>query len=84
MAVKQFLLIVRDDDKGTFSIEGPMSNDEPWNEAVVHAQAEGRQIRCSSVHGERNFEQLQRSYASEHSLRNVAAGSILRPRFELD
>jgi len=84
MAAKQFLLIVRDDDNRTFSVEGPMSNDERWNDAVVRAQAEGRQIRCWSVRGERNLEQLKRSYSSDYSLRNVPAGSILRPMFELD
>jgi hypothetical protein len=84
MTVKQFLLIIRDDDKGTFSVEGPMINDEPWNDAVVRAQEEGRRIRCSSVDGETNLEQLKRSYASQYSLLNVPPGSIVRPRSELD
>src|SRR4051812_12702920 len=46
MAQRQFLLIVVDRDTGEFTVEGPMSDDRPWNTAVVNAQKVGRNIRC--------------------------------------
>ena len=46
MAHRQFVLIVVDRDTGEFTVEGPMSDDQPWNSAVVNAQKIGRNIRC--------------------------------------
>lgn len=48
MAVKPFVLIVADHDKKEFCIEGPMTNDDPWNEQVVKAQRSGREVNCST------------------------------------
>lgn len=33
-----FFLIVTDHDRGAFSVEGPMTNDGPWNNAARHAR----------------------------------------------
>jgi hypothetical protein len=46
MAKVPFVLIVTDHDAKTFTIEGPMFNDNPWNAAVCNAQKQGRQINC--------------------------------------
>ena len=46
-----FYLIIADRDNGTFSVEGPMTDDRLWNHAVVVAQKSGRQVRCSEANG---------------------------------
>lgn len=51
MAEKQFVLVVVDRDSGTFTVEGPMKDDRPWNRAVVDAQRQGRNIRCFAMAG---------------------------------
>jgi hypothetical protein len=43
---KSFYLVVIDEDRGSFTVEGPMSDDGPWNHAVVLAQEDGRKVRC--------------------------------------
>ncbi len=48
---KSFYLIVSDRDNETFSVEGPMADDRPWNRVVVAAQKSGRRITLR--HGER-------------------------------
>ena len=48
-SIKSFYLIVTDKDNGTFSVEGPMTDDRLWNHAVVVAQKLGRQVRCSTA-----------------------------------
>lgn len=40
-----FILIVTDRDEKTFSVEGPMADDNPWSDAVVDAQKSGRQVK---------------------------------------
>lgn len=46
--MREFWLVILDDDKKEFSIEGPMTNDDPWNAAVCAAQKAGRAVRCTS------------------------------------
>jgi hypothetical protein len=41
-----FFLIVADYDRGFFSVEGPMTDDRPWNDAVRHARNHQRRIVC--------------------------------------
>jgi hypothetical protein len=44
-----FFLIVADHDQGFFSVEGPMTDDGPWKNAVRHAHDQhGRQI-CAAL-----------------------------------
>jgi len=33
-----FFLIVTDHDRGVFAVEGPMTDDRPWNEAASYAR----------------------------------------------
>ena len=84
MARERFFLIVRDDDKRAFSVEGPMTDDTDWTTAVVREQSKGRQVRCSVVPGARDLAQLKASYAKQETLINVPAGSILLPSIDLD
>lgn len=41
--------VVVDREAGEFTIEGRMSDDRPWNRAVVNAQKVGRNIRCFTI-----------------------------------
>ena len=43
MANRQFVLVVVNRDVGEFTIKGPMTDDRPWNNAVVDAQRVGPQ-----------------------------------------
>ena len=43
---KTFLLVVVDEDRREFAVEGPMSDDTGWNRRVCAAQDTGRQVRC--------------------------------------
>jgi hypothetical protein len=36
-----FYMIIIDKDNGTFSVEGPMTDDKHWNHAVVVARKQG-------------------------------------------
>ena len=49
--LEPFYLIITGRDNGTFSVEGPMTDDRSWNHAVVVAPKSGRQIRCSTARG---------------------------------
>jgi hypothetical protein len=46
---KGFYLIVLDQDRNEFSVEGPMDDDAGWNSRVCKAQAAGRHVRCSAA-----------------------------------
>jgi hypothetical protein len=41
-----FYLIVVDRDRGVFAVEGPMTDDRPWNEAARVARNDQRCITC--------------------------------------
>jgi len=47
-------VIVRDNDKKTFNIEGPVISDESWTKAVIQAKHKGRNVNCDTA--ERNTE----------------------------
>jgi hypothetical protein len=44
-----FYLLVIDEDKREFTVEGPMQDDTAWNAGVCRAQQEGRHVRCFSM-----------------------------------
>ncbi len=41
-----FYLIVADQDRGFFSVEGPMTDDRPWIAAARYARNNQRRIVC--------------------------------------
>jgi len=45
MTKRQFVVIVVDGDAGEFTVEGLISDDRPWNSAVVNAKKIGCDIR---------------------------------------
>jgi hypothetical protein len=73
-----FYLIIIDRDKGTFSVEGPMTDDRPWNHAVVGAQRAGRQVRCSPADGS-SAEDVARNWLQRFSGQQVLPGEIVHP-----
>lgn len=81
MAVKPFVLIVADHDKKEFCIEGPMTNDDPWNEQVVKAQRSGREVNCSTPGDDARADAKKAAagYAREFGYKEVPAGSIVEP-----
>lgn len=83
MSARTFVLVVVDRDSGEFAIEGPMTDDRPWNSAVVHAQKFGRNIRCFSM-GDLAADIAAIEWQTARGGRRVAAGSIVSPKLQLN
>lgn len=79
--IDPFLLIVADRDAGTFTVEGPMIDDTPWNNAVCRAQDAKRHVNCSTAGGTNRAEEIA-SYGQTYGLRYVEPGSIVYPSME--
>jgi len=74
-----FFLIVADHDRRFFCVEGPMTDDRPWNDAARHARDnQQRHIACGPAGPDRDA--LAADYQREHKLACVPPGSIMRPR----
>ncbi len=78
MTQPPFYLIVTDKDNGTFSVEGPMTDDRPWNHAVVAAQKSGRRVRCSPASGS-SADDAARDWLQQYSETQVLPGAIIHP-----
>ena len=78
MTGRSFVLIVVDRDTGEFTVEGPMTDDRPWNKAVVNAQKVGRNIRCFGM-GDITPDAAAAEWQVAHGGRRIAAGSIVTP-----
>ena len=74
--LEPFYLIITDQDNGTFSVEGPMTDDRLWNHAVVVAQKSGRQVRCSTASGS-SAEDTARNWLQRYSGKQVPPGEIV-------
>jgi hypothetical protein len=78
-AAASFFLIVADHDQGFFSVEGPMTDDQPWQNAARHARDQfGRRVVCGPTGPDRNA--LVAEFQRAEKLAGVPPGSILRPR----
>jgi hypothetical protein len=74
-----FFLIVADHDQGFFSVEGPMTDDQPWQNAARHVRDQlGRRVVCGLAGPDRNA--LAAEFQRVEKLAGVPPGSILRPR----
>jgi hypothetical protein len=71
-----FYLIITDGDNGTFSVEGPMTDDRLWNRTVVTAQKSGRKVRCSEAR-ELSAEDAARNWLQRYSGKQVQPGEIV-------
>ena len=77
MTKRKFVLVVVDRDTEEFTVEGPMSDDRPWNSAVVNTQKVGRNLRCFGM-GDLAPDIAAAEWQSCYGGRRVAAGSIVR------
>jgi hypothetical protein len=75
--IAPFFLVVADWDICVFTVEGPMIDDTPWNEAVVRAQEARRHVNCCNPGGTRD--EAVRAYRQAYGLRLVEPGSIIHP-----
>ena len=76
---KLFFLIVADYDQGFFCVEGPMTDDRPWNNAARHARDNfHRRVVCGPSGPDRN--RLAGDVQRTEKLGGVPPGSILKPR----
>jgi hypothetical protein len=74
-----FFLIVADHDQGFFSVEGPMTDDRSWKNAVRHAHDQlGRHVMCGPAGPDRSALALE--FQRAEKLAGAPPGSILRPR----
>ena len=73
-----FFLVVTDHDRGVFAVEGPITDDRPWQSAARAARDHRRHITCGPTGPDRAA--LAAEYASQHKLSGVPPGSIMRPR----
>jgi len=74
-----FFLIVADECRGVFSVEGPMTDDAPWRAAARHAlDRQQRHIVCGPAGPDRDA--LAAEYQRARKLAGVPPGSIVRPR----
>jgi hypothetical protein len=75
----QFFLIVADHDQGFFSVEGPMADDQPWNNAARHARDNlHRRIVCGPTGTDRDA--LATEFQRTEKMGGVPPGSIVKPR----
>jgi hypothetical protein len=73
-----FFLIVTDLDDRFFCVEGPMTDDGPWNLAAGRAREKGRHVHCGPSGPDRDA--LSAEYHQTSRLPGVPPGTILRPR----
>ena len=73
-----FYLIVTDHDRHVFAVEGPITDERPWQEAATYARSHRHRIVCGPTGPDRDA--LAAEYRREHKLAGVPPGSIVRPR----
>ena len=74
-----FFLIIADYDRELFCVEGPMTNDQPWNNAAHHARDNfHRRVVCGPSGSDRD--KLAADFQRTEKLGGVPPGSILKPR----
>jgi hypothetical protein len=71
-----FYLVIADDDKGEFSVEGPMQDDFRWIDRVCRAQDKGRKVHCSDAH-EANAEAVAAKWQQTYGGKLVVSGTIV-------
>ncbi len=73
-----FFLIIADHDRRVFTVEGPMTDDGPWNLAAGRAREAERSVVCGPAGPDR--EALAAAFQQAHRLGGAPPGSIVRPR----
>jgi hypothetical protein len=75
-----FYLIVADHDRKVFAVEGPMTDDRPWQSATREIRGRQRKIVCGPTGPHRDA--LAAEYRREHKFAGVPRGSVMRLRQE--
>ncbi len=75
--VLPFYLVIIDHDRGFFSVEGPMIDDQPWQAAARRARDRDRQVGWGPAGPDRDA--LAAESRKVHKLAGVPPGSIVRP-----
>ena len=76
----EIFLIVVDEDRKQFAVEGPLADVQPWNRAVAAAQEGGRNVRSFDIGAASRtaaIREWQRHYG--HLYRLVESGRIVYP-----
>jgi hypothetical protein len=73
-----FFLIIIDHDREFFCVEGPMTDDAPWNRAAARARGNGRSIQRGPAGADRDA--LVAEYQQASRFGGVPPGSIVRLR----
>jgi hypothetical protein len=71
-------LIVADFDTGLFSVEGPMTDDGPWNLAAGRAREKRRRVVCGPSGPDRDS--LAGEFQQTNNMGGAPPGNIVRPR----
>jgi hypothetical protein len=74
---RPFFLIVIDEDRGVFSVEGPMTDDRPWQSAARKARDDERHVVCGPAGAERDA--IAAEFRCQRKMAGVPPGSIIRP-----
>jgi hypothetical protein len=77
-STEPFFLIIADYDRGLFSVEGPMTDDGPWDLAAGRAREHKRHVQCGPTG--HDPQALAADYQQGHGLRGAPPGTIVRPR----
>ena len=73
-----FVVIVTDKEANTFSVEGPISDDTRWGNAVCDAQKQGRRVNCHVPTGITSIEVAAAQYGRAYpDMTRVERGSIV-------
>ena len=73
---RPFFLIVVDEERGVFCVEGPMTDDRPWQSAARKAREHQYRITCGPRGPDRDA--LAAEFRSTRTLAGVPPGSVLR------
>jgi hypothetical protein len=76
-AATTFLLCIADHDTGRFTIEGPMSDAEPWIREIIGARRAGREITCHVLSGTPG--EAMEGWLGSHGGTPWPPGSIISP-----
>jgi hypothetical protein len=80
MDTPEFFLIIIDEDRKQFTVEGPLTDDQLLNSAIAAAKYQGRKIRCCNIGSVSRADAMaewQRHYG--HFYRFVESGRIVSP-----
>ena len=78
MSGRYFVLIAVDCGTSEFAVEGPMTDDHPWNIAAANAHYLGQNIRCFGM-GDITPDAAAAEWRAAFGRKRLAAGSLLSP-----